>query len=277
MSTTKNTTKNIFYLIMILLASIFIVSCNNIRQTKIQDFPASIEDIKEYYGKNFLEYTTINDNEVLVKFKNENDIYFNIVNFKEKKVYILPILENNVIFKSAISDDELIFEVSGGNNINSYEVFPYLVRAIKKDGEYELSKEDKWSEVGESMAAKSSDKGVVSDLKVEGNGFKIYFSAYEGEEAQFYAAFPDIPSTTVNFIDNNMVIELRESKLSDDLDLDVLKDINQTYVNDIDFEEFEDRVIISIGLSDITKQYLLSKRIPDESGEDLPFLNIQFR
>lgn len=84
------TTKNIFYLIMILLASIFIVSCNNIRQTKIQDFPTSIEDTKEYYGKNFLEYTRINDSEVLVKFKNENDIYFNVVNFKEKKnIYYL--------------------------------------------------------------------------------------------------------------------------------------------------------------------------------------------
>ncbi|MBC8587179.1 hypothetical protein [Paratissierella segnis] len=271
------TTKNIFYLIMILLASIFIVSCNNIRQTKIQDFPTSIEDTKEYYGKNFLEYTRINDSEVLVKFKNENDIYFNVVNFKEKKKYILPILENTVIFKSAISDHELIFEVSGGNNINSYEVFPYLVRATKKDEEYELSKEDKWSEVGESMAAKSSDKGVIRDLKIERNGLKIYFSAYEGEEAQFYAAFPDIPSTYVKFIDNNMIIELRESKISDDLDLGILKDINLIYVDSIDFKEFEDQVIISIDLSDTTKEYLLYKRIPDESGEDLPFLNIQFR
>ena len=46
-------------------------------------------------------------------------------------------------------------------------MFPYLVRATKKDEEYELSKEDKWSEVGESMAAKSSDKGVIRDLKIE--------------------------------------------------------------------------------------------------------------
>ncbi|MBC8588181.1 hypothetical protein H8707_08005 [Tissierellaceae bacterium BX21] len=114
-------------------------------------------------------------------------------------------------------------------------------------------------------------------MKVERNGLKIYFSAYEGEEADFYAAFSDIPSTTVNFIDNNMIIELKESKISEELDLDILKDINQAYVDSIDFKEFEDRVIISIGLNDTTREYLLYKRIPDESGEDLPFLNIQLR
>ena len=127
------------------------------------------------------------------------------------------------------------------------------------------------------LAVKFSDKGVISDLKVERNGLKIYFSAYEGEEADFYAAFSDIPSTTVNFIDNNMIIELKESKISEEFDLDILKDINQAYVDSIDFKEFEDRVIISIGLNDTTREYLLYKRIPDESGEDLPFLNIQLR
>lgn len=270
-------TKNFFYLIIILLVSICLSSCNNIKKEGNQDFPASIEEMIKYYGEDFVSHTIINDNEVLVKFKDGFDIYFNIVNFKEKRIYILPILENTVVFKSAVSEDELIFEVYGGNNINSYEVFPYLVHAFKEDGEYKLSEEDKWSEVGESMAAKSSDKGVISDLIMEGNGLKIYFSAYEGEEAQFYAAFSDVPSTSVKFIDNNMVIELRESKISDYLDLGNLNNMSQTYIKDIVFKECEDHVIISISLSGTVKEYLLFKRTPDESGEDLPFLNIQFR
>ena len=170
--------RKISYLITIcLLINLFVVSCKNIQgDSEKFKFPTTIEEIKEHYGTGFLSHTAINENEVFVKHKGEFGNIYSVINFKEKKIYKIPTIIETLKFKDSINDNELIFEGLGGNHMNSYERFPFLINARKTENEeYELEEDIIWNEIGREIKTSTGNKGEIGDIIINSEGLQIRF------------------------------------------------------------------------------------------------------
>lgn len=270
--------KKVLYLVVIcLLSSIFMVSCKDFQEdigkTK---FPMTIEEVKDYYGTEFVSYTSIDENQVFVKYKSEFGNAYRIVNFKDKRIYNIPVMIETLIFKELINENEIIFEAFGGNHINAYERFPFLIHASKTEGEdYKLEEDMIWSDLNEEIKTSVGKKGEVENIIISPEGLEIIFYPYEGEEADFYAAYVDIPPTTVEVMDShNMIITFKGSRISKNMDLNYLEHIEHKYIREIYLKEDKDYISIFITLTNETKEYGVTK---NKLHEEIPFIEVRFR
>ena len=129
--------------------------------------------------------------------------------------------------------------------------------------------------MGREVKTNTGNEGEMENILINSEGLQITFRPYEGKEADFYAAYVDTPPTTVEFADKgNMTIEFRDSRISKNIDLKYLENIEHKYISEIHLKEGENSLTIFITLDNVTQEYSLSKNKLDE---EIPFIEIKFR
>lgn len=264
-----------FFIALCLLFSSILISCNARSHETSQSLPRTLDEVKDYYKEQLVHYNKIDQHGIFVAYRDDVGMRYDIVDLEQQKIYKLPIMAGNLKVEGVLDESEIVFLTDGANHLNSYEKFPYLIRMIKGRNGYRIVEEEKWNSVGTDLKAVAGKKGCIYDVAVDFDGIQIMFEPIEGDASNFYAAYTDIPETSIYFDENKlMIIAFEDALISDKIQSSLLTSTKNYYIQYIQFQQKNNRVEISILLNENAKAYSALKRNLEEK---VPIFEIKFK
>lgn len=264
-----------FFIALCLLFSSILISCNARSHETSQSLPKTLDEVKKYYKEQLVHYNKIDQHGIFVAYRDDVGMRYDIVDLEQQEIYRLPIMAGDLKFESVLNESEIVFLADGTNYLNSYEKFPYLVRMIKSRNGYRIVEEEKWNSVGTNLKAVAGKKGSVYDIAVNFDGIQIMFEPIEEDASNFYAAYTDIPETSIYFDENKrMVIAFEDALISDKIQPGLLISIKNHYIQYIQFQQENNRAKMTIILNENAETYGVLKRHLEEK---IPIFEIKFK
>lgn len=183
----------------------------------------TIEKIKESY-KEILNVKEFNNHYVLVQYSGEFDgTSFDLYNLKTGHKDLVTTGFPKLI--KIVNENEFLFLESGQSLGSPYWVAPSYLRCIRvkqianTEGSFKAVREEAYFNVDESMVFGDKNSDMISKVDSVDELLSVTFSPVPGKEANFMAAYSNVPVTTTSYIKdkNQLVVEFKDCETEEKL------------------------------------------------------------
>jgi hypothetical protein len=264
--------KTLFGVMALIFAIVLLTSCTE----KTNAFPKSHEDVENFIGESFKNYIKISDDKGILTTEKDNIISNSMIFFNEKKISVIPLLANEFNVHSIVSPNHLVLETDGHNRNNSRQSYPELYDLIiDSDSNCEVLKSEYWHSLSDIVEINNGKKGDLSNILITFDGIQFQFSPSKDDEANFYAAYTDVPATNV-ISNNDKEITIRFKNSTTELSLDQLECslTNNEWIKGVEWNQDGDALVVHVKFAKTNIEYNISKSSPDI---ERPYVNIVFK
>jgi hypothetical protein len=257
--------KYLIVLFILLIILVVFIRENTIKHNK-EIFKSNIPNLSNY--------KELTDNICFYSISNEFGVVYKLGFFSDGHTITIPVQTNQLSFLNIISSKHFQFESDGSNSMFERNDFPVIYDVILNDDytNLEISKVNKYFDRTDIIACESSKDGTIDRILYLSDGLKIYFSPLLGNEANFYAAYTDVPSTNIEFDDKYLKINLANTNIKEKYSLENKYDYSNN-IKQITLNKTGESSQIIIEVSESVNYFQLDKSLADENE---PYLYIKF-